>query len=456
MDRVTFDDDKQEWEAIVRRREEDLAAIGDDEPSPLWGETQVALGDALTELARRTAWDTGADRKRELLFQAVDAYTQAIPALAESGDDLRLSHAFDMMGRVFAGLARLLPRDEGKAFRRRAMEAYQSATAIRDPDRYPAGYAETQNNLGLCLAESARIAAGEERRDLLEQAVDAHRNALSAPHRWDPDEYASSHHHLANALWSLSAVTVDEGERFTLLEQAVNAYRRCFKVYRPDNEPALYALVRNNLGNALSDLALFFNGPERRERIEEAVDAYRRALTHRTRADFPDDFAMTQNNLGAALSELSQTVAGEERCGVLREVVAAYRAALASMTRKRPDEVAAAQNNLGNALADMGSCLESDEERLAALNESVEAYQQAMAVGPDAGLETLFRAAMNQAVAASHWPDNAPGALPVALRALADLFRLEREAETSRMFVGPRAAQLKNALQEKIARLERG
>ena len=59
--------------------------------------------------------------------------------------------------------------------------------------------------------------------------------------------------------------------------------------------PLNWAMMQNNLGNALAAL-----GAQERSvnRLEEAAQAYRAALEERTRERVPHDWAFTQFNLG--------------------------------------------------------------------------------------------------------------------------------------------------------------
>ena len=114
------------------------------------------------------------------------------------------------------------------------------------------------------------------------------------------------------------------------LEEAVTALREAQRKYTRERQPTEWAMLQNNLGNALRRLGERDPGPAR---LEEAIAAYRGALEIYTRVRAPLEWAMTQNNLGAALRALGLREAGTAR---LEEAVAAYREAL---TEYRPERV---------------------------------------------------------------------------------------------------------------------
>ncbi|MBV9521564.1 MAG: tetratricopeptide repeat protein, partial [Alphaproteobacteria bacterium] len=94
------------------------------------------------------------------------------------------------------------------------------------------------------------------------------------------------------------------------LVEAVGAMRDMQRRYTREAAPQQWAMLQNNLGNALRRLGEREN---RAERIEEAAAAYRAALEIYTRTRAPLEWAMTQNNLGAALRQLGERETGTAR-----------------------------------------------------------------------------------------------------------------------------------------------
>ena len=113
-------------------------------------------------------------------------------------------------------------------------------------------------------------------------------------------------------------------------------------------------------------------------RFEEAVIIFREALIERIRGRAPLIWAMIQNNLGNALVRLGDRESSMAR---LVEAVTAYREALRERTRERvPLLWAATHNGLGVWLESLGE-RESDtarlEKALVAYREAVEVFEVA-------------------------------------------------------------------------------
>jgi tetratricopeptide (TPR) repeat protein len=138
----------------------------------------------------------------------------------------------------------------------------------------------------------------------LAEAVEAYRQALAVRTRADlPQDWAMIQNNLGNALWTFGE-RQGGGEGTRHLAGAVEAYRQALAVFTPAELPQYWATTQNNLGSALRSLGEREGGAEGLRRLAEAVEAYRQALGIRTRADLPQDWATTQNNLGDALQTL--------------------------------------------------------------------------------------------------------------------------------------------------------
>ena len=106
--------------------------------------------------------------------------------------------------------------------------------------------------------------------------------------------------------------------------------------------------------------------------LEEAIAAFREALKENSRELLPLDWAMIQNNLCNALRTLGEREGGTAR---LEEAVAACREALKEWTHERvPLQWAMAQTNLGNALMRLGE----REGGTARLEEAIAAFREAL------------------------------------------------------------------------------
>ena len=88
----------------------------------------------------------------------------------------------------------------------------------------------TQNNLAIALSDQAARFEGAEAVELLDQAVDAYRQALQVyiPEEF-PQQWANTQNNLANALRN-QAARAEGAEAVALLGQAVEANRLALEV----------------------------------------------------------------------------------------------------------------------------------------------------------------------------------------------------------------------------------
>jgi tetratricopeptide (TPR) repeat protein len=153
---------------------------------------------------------------------------------------------------------------------------------------------------------------------------------------------------LATFLFGKAAEFYDRGDQRgenPALLMAIAIFREALDELSRERAPENWAMVQNDLGNALVRLGERESGTAR---LEEAVSAYRAALEEHKRERVPMKWATTQNNLGVALQTLGERGTGTSQ---LVEAVEAYRKALEERTRERtPLEWAMTQNNLGTAL----------------------------------------------------------------------------------------------------------
>jgi tetratricopeptide (TPR) repeat protein len=185
---------------------------------------------------------------------------------------------------------------------------------------------------------------------------------------------------MATALARFRTSTVDEapltegGSRpitTERLSEAVTALRAAQRRYSREKAPLEWAMLQNNLGNALAALGVRERGIDS---FEAAIAAYRGALEVYTRSRSPLEWAMTHNNLGAALRNIGIREASRTR---IEEAVAAYQEALKEYRVERvPLDWAMTQHNLGAALRSLGE----REPGTARLDEAVAAYRQALRV----------------------------------------------------------------------------
>ena len=146
--------------------------------------------------------------------------------------------------------------------------------------------------------------------------------ALLRPNSPDEDKRIAYLKHEASALFRQGDEFGDNGA----LLSDIDRYKRLLVTETRVRVPLDWAMMQNDLGNALQSLGERENGTAR---LDEAVEALREALKERTRERVPLDWAATQNNLGNTLKALGERESGTAR---LDEAVAAYREALKEFT----------------------------------------------------------------------------------------------------------------------------
>ncbi len=158
--------------------------------------------------------------------------------------------------------------------------AYYADLQIFSREHTPAGWAATQNNLGVTLVTQARLVEGPERHYLLMQAVRAYRSALevhtpeSAPTQW-----ALEQSNLGNALSSLAQLAKGS-EQHDLLTQAATAYHAALQIYTPEQTPAQWARATMHLAYVQLMMASFENDAASRcAMLQEASQSVENVLS---------------------------------------------------------------------------------------------------------------------------------------------------------------------------------
>lgn len=191
-----------------------------------------------------------------------------------------------------------------------------------------------------------------------------YRAAFDEVARWDAAQAADFKRREADAWLSEG----DERGDAAALDVSIAAFGEALALSPRAESPLAWALIQNNLGNAL---LVRGRGETGAASIDAAVAAYRAALEVRTREAQPQLWAKTQNNLALAYMELN------ERSGdavLLDQAIASYRAALSVVDKAaEPLVFAAAASNLGNALERKGG---------ASLEEAVALHRAVLAVRP--------------------------------------------------------------------------
>ena len=91
-----------------------------------------------------------------------------------------------------------------------------------------------------------------------------------------------------------------EYRRLTICWNLVDAYNAALQVTRRGQLPQDWALIENNLGLALSDLAQHYEGEKAAALRKEAIADLQSALAVRTERAFPERWSETMQNLARA------------------------------------------------------------------------------------------------------------------------------------------------------------
>ena len=221
----------------------------------------------------------------------------------------------------------------------------------------------------------------------LQQAVQAYQLGLK---KINEQEHPRSYAMLQNNLGTVLSDLAQLGEPLPYLEGAVLAYQAALQYRRPDTDPLKFAATQNDLGTAYWHLA---QHKEMEDNLKKAINAYNQALRYYRPDREPNSYAMIQNNLGTAYWNLSQTgtsgtlgvsaVEGNtqpSRRDWLLLAVNAYQNALRFRTIDTAAAAyAATQNNLGTAYWHLANFAGDQTTTVRSyLKLSIEAYQAAL------------------------------------------------------------------------------
>ncbi len=307
---------------------------------------------------------------------------------------------------------------------REAIDCFKESLRYRSRELQPRKYASTLANLALALADSRERVADLRRADELfgeayellsstdihgaAHVLSSHANLLSqAPfgERSINTQRAIELHHRAVALQQsigdLVGVSMSHnnlgttylrstfGEPQESLERAVEHFEAALELVTPASAPALFAMLKNNLGNAHIELSAH---AARRPHLLRAVACITEGLRYRTRDRMPTQFAIGMNALGLALSKLERDPAAAR--GHFREAV--------EVAREQGSGAlcGAALVNLGNAAATPDEAVAAYQDALAIL--TLEGFPAERAKALHALGQTLFNEARWEE-AAKHW-----------------------------------------------------
>jgi tetratricopeptide (TPR) repeat protein len=347
-------------QAILRRLGE--AEVPDDQILERLGghaEELLELKEQLAQVARIYPDLAGVQQEAQTRINAGDL-SGARDLLSEARQTVRASRQ-DRSKEEAALLAREADIDRLESRYVEAVEKYDEAAGLVSFDQetqfgYLLQEAITLQNQGAVFADH----------NAMQRAIQVYaktatlRSQASAPFDW-----AMIQNNLGAALSQLARQRRDAD----LMMKAVDAYRAALEVRTRERDPLGWAMTQNNLNHALNFLG---ERESEADRLTAVVEVYQGALDWYPRERLPLGWASIQNELGTARRRLGEREVSTEQ---LKQAVDAYRAALEERTRERvPSAWAETQNNLGMALLTLGR-RENCKERL---EEAVDAYRAAL------------------------------------------------------------------------------
>ena len=248
----------------------------------------------------------------EQLHQAVELYERAL-AMCPPSAPLLSARIRSRMGTALQALP-----DGGAGALHKARACYEEAWGLLDAKGRPEEAAETQMNLGLVLQSLCGHGAAR-----ITDAVQCYHRALRVFTRDAyAQEFAILHNNLAIAYLSIPLTD----ERAKMREAlAVQSFEEVLKVINLVDHPTEYAMIQNNLGNALQ----YATSGHPLENNLRALTAYDEALKVRTERDTPLEFANTLANKANVLRNLPDDPLDGLPGANLDRACALYRQALA-------------------------------------------------------------------------------------------------------------------------------
>jgi tetratricopeptide (TPR) repeat protein len=287
------------------------------------------------------------------------------------------------LGTVLQDEGERLPPEKAAPVLEQAVQALRNALEVYTQAAIPQAWATTENNLGMALSDQAKIAGDDKAIDLYDQAAVAYQNSLKVYTKADlPQDWARSEENMGGAMCdaALRVPPNDAGDAKTLLGLCVQGHQNALQVYTKANMPEVWARVQNSLGVALDGEA-WRSAPDQAAALyEQAAQAYRAALEFYTKAGRPLNWARSQNNVGLALWHESQFATGDKATAMLEQSAQALRNALEVWNRTATaSDWANAQFNLGYDLW-LESQGVSGDKATGLLDESEQAYQESLKV----------------------------------------------------------------------------
>ena len=277
------------------------------------------LGMALAE-------STQADHASHLTA-AIEHYAEALRVFTATAHPRERARVLTALGAVERELGRPL----------QARDRFAEALGLVSVESAPAEVGAAANGLGLALADLGERTA----------AISTYRRAMSA--------FTDRPRQLATTLYNLGLVVASEGSPQALSE-ALDVYRRGLEHVDPSTDGYVWASLHHARA-----VALMGSPGDRTRHLAEAVRSETAALTVFTRRSHPFQYAIARNNMGVAYTELSS---GDPTM-LRRALVALEEAVTIFDPRLHPEPWGQAKENLDGVERSLGGGVGTAENRSA-------------------------------------------------------------------------------------------
>jgi tetratricopeptide (TPR) repeat protein len=246
----------------------------------------------------------------EPLQHAVELYRRAL-AICPADSPLLWARITTRLGTALQALP-----NGGDDALREARACYERALPTLADKGTPEEVAELEMNLGLVQQSLAPSGAAR-----LHDAIQCYHRALRTFTRETfPQEFSILHNNLAIAYLSIPLADERAAMREAL---AVQSFEEVLKVVNLVDHPSEYAMIQNNLGNALQ----YASSGHSLQNNLRAVEAYDEALKVRNPRDTPFEYANTIANKANVLRNLPDDSDAAAGRGSLRNARELYREA---------------------------------------------------------------------------------------------------------------------------------
>ena len=324
-----------------------------------------------------------AAERRSLLQKALDAIEDAIRIWRRLNLPADLPCSLNNASLLYADLAQAVGSvEERRDLLQKALDAIEEASGLCRRLNLPADLAMSLNNASTCYSDLAQAAeSAEERRGLLQKAIEAIEKAVGLYRHLNlPADVAGSLTNASNRHVDLALAAESIEERRGLLQKALDAIEEASGLYRRLSLPADFALSLNNSSNVHAELAHATESvEERRALFQKALIAIEEAIRIRRRLSLPADLAMSLNNVSSRYSELAQAAGSvAARRGLLQKALDAIEEAIRiRRCLNLSADLATSLNNASSCYAEVAQAAESADERRRLLQKASDAIEEA-------------------------------------------------------------------------------